>query len=271
MFKTLADLRKDEQDAAPDGKKQRYYTGGESSGLQVEVPPDGPASALPDPVSRALSPSSHRQQKAVAGAVPLRVTFYADGFAVAGLGLDGALRSYTSPAGSAFVAAINERRLPDDVTAAAGDRAVDFELVDRRSARAPPEAAAGPAAPQQRFAGSGFTLGSSAPSAAPAAAPAAVPAHAAAQSSGAPAAAAAAGGPGGQIQVRMADGTRAVGKFAGSQTVGDLYAWVASRSALADFELVSAVPPVAPLADRAALLGASGLLGSVVVQRPARR
>jgi len=72
------------------------------------------------------------------------------------------------------------------------------------------------------------------------------------------------------IQIRLADGTRLIGKFNHSHTVQDLRNFVALARRLQPgqtFDLTTSYPPVKVFADNSLTIEAAGLLNSVIVQK----
>ena len=69
-----------------------------------------------------------------------------------------------------------------------------------------------------------------------------------------------------EIQIRLHDGSRVLGRFNTVHTVGDLYAFVAQSTPGQSFEL-STTFPRKTLSDRGVSVEAAGLAGAAVMQR----
>jgi UBX domain-containing protein 1 len=171
------------------------------------------------------------------------IVFWRNGFTVG----DGDLRSYDTPEGAAFMAAIMGKRLPPEFK-----RDTSVSIDDKRG-----EDYVAPA--YRAFSGSGGALGSAAPP----------PAAAVVRSSGSGAAALKVdeASPKTSVQVKLANGKKEVVELNLSHTVKDLMERVAAFGATGGkpFVLKAGFPPK-PLGDSSATIEAAGLKNSSVTQ-----
>lgn len=117
MIHGLSDLNKDKDKEEKKKKTTDFYTGGHSSGLAVSSPD----------VNSILSKAS-KESKAEAGEVNITVTLYSNGFIVN----DGPLRNYTDPDSQAFMAQLNQNRVPQELTSITKGKACAVSLQDKR-------------------------------------------------------------------------------------------------------------------------------------------
>ena len=187
------------------------------------------------------------------------LTFWEDGFSIE----DGPLMRYDDPANAETLQAINSGRAPLSLLNARFGQPVELRVSRRTNEKYTPP----PPPPMEPFGGSGNRLGSVAP------APQPTPAAAGA----APAAAAAGAGgfqldhsqPVTQIQIRLADGSRLVGRFNHTHTVADIRGYInASQPGMASrpYILQTSFPPQ-PLADESQNVKDAGLVNAVVIQK----
>lgn len=266
---------KDLQEENDDEKRQAYYAGGQGqngggSGQEVLDPTEFMKRAQnemgaqtvgqwrdsqPPPPSSSFtgvgqSLNGAQEQGAAAPKPPTEhtITFYKDGFTVD----DGPLRGAGgSPEDRAFLDAVNQGRMPDELVEADGQAEGDVHLIDKSG-----EAYKPPPVTLKPFQGEGRSMRD----------------DAAGSSSGAAAAAPTdaqeltldPSAPTTTLQVRLADGSRKVVKANHTHTVLQLRSHVATFLAPgAVFTLKAGFPPK-PLTDDAATLAGAGLLGDTV-------
>eukprot|EP01094_Clydonella_sp_ATCC50884_P005203 TRINITY_DN1416_c0_g1_i2.p1 TRINITY_DN1416_c0_g1~~TRINITY_DN1416_c0_g1_i2.p1 ORF type:complete len:242 (-),score=60.93 TRINITY_DN1416_c0_g1_i2:220-945(-) len=188
------------------------------------------------------------------------ITFWKDGFSVGTKDEPGELRSLEDPSNRAFLAQIQEGRVPQELTRIVGPGDVDVNLVDKKQ-----EKYKKPKIPFKAFKGGGNRLGSDGPTYQEVQAPASTSSTSAAS---APKPTVDESRPTTSIQLRLADGTRLVAKFNLDSLVGDVYAFVqAARPMQGDsFELRTAFPPQ-PLTNMGETVQEAGIAGAALVQR----
>eukprot|EP00127_Corallochytrium_limacisporum_P006740 Clim_evm10s235 gene=Clim_evmTU10s235 len=209
----------------------------------------------------------------------ITLTFWANGFSID----DGPLRALDDPENAEFLQSIHRGEIPQElVERSAQTGQIGVDLVDRRQEPYRQEQKSRPVGPRAVFTGQGHMLGSPTPgvvgnktesSSDPAASTtttttttttATASIAASAESN-----AAAAADVTTSLQVRLHDGTRMIGRFTETQTVGDVRAFVSAARQLPEgksFKLMSAFPPK-ELTDDNVTLKDAGLIGASVVQR----
>ena len=171
-FSSLSDLKKKE--AEDEGKRNEYFAGGldqrgGGSGLAVVGPPSDPRrGGRPMPsgsggdvfdavVSRASQAGAAPPlEGGSAGGMEYRVALYRNGFTVN----DGPLRDPNEPENRAFMLALMEQRIPDEIARAVRERGgradeLDVSVEDKRSEDYKPPTPP----PYVAFSGSGNSLG----------------------------------------------------------------------------------------------------------------
>ncbi|TNY20371.1 hypothetical protein DMC30DRAFT_254229, partial [Rhodotorula diobovata] len=239
-----------------------------------------PSTYIPDPNAKPAGGENQDEDEDEEEEVAIRnLTFWQDGFSIE----DGDLMSYDEHRD--LLAAIQSGRAPLSLLKVKHDQPVELRIAERRTekwVRQPPP-------PRGPFAGSGHRLGAEDAAPAPALAPAA---GSGGMPGGMPAGGGAARGPQQQhvpppaaavqfevdrsqpttqLQIRLRNGDRMVATFNQTHTVGDIRSYInASRPGEASAPYVLQTTfPTQDLTDDAATLRDAGLLGSVVVQRPA--
>ncbi|GAA5908499.1 hypothetical protein JCM8208_002647 [Rhodotorula glutinis] len=226
-----------------------------------------PSTYIPDPTAKEAGEEQDDEDEEDEVAVR-HLTFWQDGFSIE----DGDLMDYDEH--RELLAAIQSGRAPLSFLKVKHDQQVELRIAERRGekyVRQPPP-------PQGPFAGSGNRLGSEAPAftattSASASMPGSLPA-----ASSAPAVTPSEvkfevdrAQPTTQLQIRLRNGDRMVATFNQTHTVGDIRSYInASHPGEATSAYVLQTTfPTKDLTDDAATLKDAGLLGSVVVQRPA--
>jgi UBX domain-containing protein 1 len=210
----------------------------------------------------ALRPSDASSQLASADEIAnRRIIFWQDGFSLE----DGPLCRYDDPQHAQTLALINQGAAPLSFLNVRYGQRVNLNVEQRRENYKPP-----PPAPMKPFAGSGNRLGSPAPGI-----------IASAPKVGKPVASASSAEtttqaiqvdetqPTTQIQIRLADGQRSVGRFNQTHTVADVRRFIdaghadpANRS----YVLQMSFPPK-PITDESQTLKDAGLVNAVVIQK----
>ncbi|KAG0207492.1 hypothetical protein BGX28_001269 [Mortierella sp. GBA30] len=314
-FRDLA-KSEDEDEPSSDEDSQNYFAGGEKSGVMVQGPPGkkDPNALVEDILKKAAKGGQRREEEPqqpapkktyftgtgnrlgsegessstpIAPQVPVRstpspevletvtrnLTFWRNGYSLE----DGPLMSYTDPANSEFLDAINRGQAPLKFLNIKPGQPVEMRVAKRMDEdyKEPPKA------PPKAFEGTGNRLGS-------------VASPAAASGSNTPGAF-----PGGQqesssasttsqsipvprrleidesqpvtsIQIRLADGTRMVARFNHTHTINDIRGFInASRAGEASRPYVLQTSfPKKDLDDVTQTVKDAGLLNAVVLQRP---
>jgi len=264
------DLAKDNEDKKPD-KDMSWFTGGASSGIQVQAPPQLSSNDLVKNVFEqakrhgAISKSDEKpeekekfggsgfvlgnneQKSHIVPSMPkpqgprrVVLTFYKDCFTVD----DGPPRKNNDPANQPFIDDVNAGVVPRELE---GHGDIKVELIDVKHEEYKPK-------PKQTiaFSGSGQTLGGQVLSSTKAVA------KKIAVDEGLPVT---------TLQIRLDDGTRLILKLNHVHTVGDVRAHIeAERPSGKAFELRTTFPAKI-LADDAASIKDAGLLNAAIVQR----
>ncbi|GAA6017789.1 hypothetical protein JCM10207_000502 [Rhodosporidiobolus poonsookiae] len=227
-----------------------------------------PSTYIPDPTKQDEDEEEEEEQETVTR----HLTFWQDGFSIE----DGDLMSYDEHRD--ILAAIHAGRAPLSLLKVKHDQPVELIISERRNEKwvrqAPP--------PSGPWGGSGNRLGSASPFPEPAPStsmPGSLPPSATRSAPPASAAGAAVAPdfevnrnePTTQVQIRLRNGERMVATFNHSHTVGDIRRYInASRAGESSAPYVLQTTfPTKDLTDDAQTLKDAGLLGSVVVQRPA--
>lgn len=226
---------------------------------------DGPAA------TQTPATGSTPQQAAAAGGddedfdpVAIRhLNFWQDGFSIE----DGPLQRYEDPQSQALLQAIENQSAPPGAFNIKFGQRVELRVAKRLNEKYSPPAPG----PMKAFGGEGNRLGSPAPamgatsstSATPAAAPpstgTSAPSNFTVDSSA----------PTTSVQIRLADGTRLVGRFNHTHTVADIRSFInASQPGMAarSYALQTSFPPK-PVEDEAQTIKEAGLLNAVVQQK----
>ncbi|GAA5947761.1 hypothetical protein JCM3775_002947 [Rhodotorula graminis] len=228
-----------------------------------------PSTYIPDPTAPEAGAEQDDEEEEDEVAVR-HLTFWQDGFSIE----DGDLMDYDEH--RELLAAIQSGRAPLSLLKVKHDQQVELRIAERRGekyVRQPPP-------PQGPFAGSGNRLGSEAPafattSSSSGAMPGSLPT---ATATSAPSVTPSEvkfevdrSQPTTQLQIRLRNGDRMVATFNQSHTVGDIRSYInASHPGEATSAYVLQTTfPTKDLTDDGATLKDAGLLGSVVVQRPA--
>ncbi|KAI8061144.1 hypothetical protein BC940DRAFT_310413 [Gongronella butleri] len=300
-FRTLNDIRSSgSQQDSDDDDRQNFFAGGEKSGMLVQDPTkheqqqatnvieeilkkaaaggsgagadrEEPAESRPIFSGSGYTLGSEEEPSVqVAGSTPAadeeedftqtvtrHLTFWRNGFSID----DGPLLRYDDPANSAMLSEINNGRAPLSLLNVRHGQPVDVRVARRQDEDyvPPPKARAKPFE-----SGGGQRLGSPMP-----ASPA--PASSSQSSTATPANAPQIDDaqPITTLQIRLADGTRLVGKFNHTHTVGDVRAYIDSQRPGQNNYVLQTSFPVKPLQDNSVTLKDAGLLNSVVIQRNA--
>lgn len=292
------------EDEGEDRGPANFFTGGERSGLSVQNPDHKKKKDQPDVVRNILQQAAKATkdrgdqeentlgatgpsfggkgrrigddsaaENATAGGsnsekeeeedeVAIRhLTFWQDGFSIE----DGPLHRYDDPASQELLEQIRSERAPLSLFNIRFDQRVQIRVAQRVREKYQPPAPG----PMKAFGGEGNRLGAPAPAAS-------APTSAPATTSSTAAAALAPSDfkvddskPTTQVQIRLGDGSRMVGRFNEDHTVADVRRYVnaahpgmASRS----YVLQASFPPK-PLTDEEATLKQAGLVGAVVIQK----
>ena len=112
MFRSLGDIRKEEEKKKGD-KKTTAYTGGEKSGMEVENPDD-----IEGVIEQAKKNSEKRkdlssEELSQKPDTEIRITLYSNGFTVEG----GEFRDYNTEENKAFMKELNEGYVPKELRA----------------------------------------------------------------------------------------------------------------------------------------------------------
>lgn len=116
MIHGLSDLNKDKKEEKKK-KTTDFYAGGQSSGLAVSSPD------VDSIVSKASKDSKPEQ-----GEVNITITLYANGFMVN----NGPFRNYENPENQAFMAQINQGRVPNELQSLTRGKPAAVSLQDKR-------------------------------------------------------------------------------------------------------------------------------------------
>ena len=231
--------------ARREAPQQRNFGGAGYKLSDAQTAPGTSSEPLPGTVGEA-----NPARTAGTTAEPINITFYADGFTVG----DGPLRAMDAPESQAFLDALNKGFLPPELRgrAQANGQPVDVHLLDKKHEKYKPP----PPPPMEAFSGSGQKL-----------------------DDGAPAGAGEAKATGGEVvvdpskpttrlQLRMADGSRLVGKFNLDHTIQDVVNYIAAQRPgdAGGYDLLTGFPP-APLTDFAQTLEAAGLKNGSLTQK----
>ncbi|PWN53222.1 SEP-domain-containing protein [Violaceomyces palustris] len=296
----------EQEDGSEDRDPLNYYAGGEQSGISVQNPnhrrPEqddlvnqilkkaaerpmpaqearpagvksfsGTGRSIADNDARASSssPSSmpgsfgqgNEEQDDDEEPVNRNLTFWQDGFTVE----DGPLMRYDDPANAENLRLINQGHAPLNLINVRQNQRVNITVSKRLDQKYVPP-------PPKPFQGTGNRLGNVTPNiSAPSSAPS--PAATAPQTSS--------GGssnsefkvdtdkPVTQIQIRLADGSRSLGRFNHTHTIGDVRRFInASQPGMGSrsYILQGSFPPK-PLSDESQTLEEAGLINSVVIQK----
>ncbi|KAI4365041.1 hypothetical protein MLD38_021061 [Melastoma candidum] len=285
-IRTLADLKRSSApgpDSDPDDPME-YYTGGEKSGMLVQDPSKGndvdeifsqarQMGALEGPVD-SYSPSSSNSRsftgtgRLLSGEtvqanptapqqpeiINHNIVFWSNGFTVN----DGPLRRLDDPENAPFLESIRRSECPKELEPADRRSHVQVKLMKRN------EKCPEPVKRQLPFQGTGRTLSGSSSAANTSPEPSLT---AGALSSAPPVVDDSL--PATSIQLRLADGTRLIGRFNLNHTVGDIRSFInASRSGVSDgYQLqVMGFPPKL-LTDPGVSIEHASLANSVVIQK----
>ncbi|KAK2814182.1 hypothetical protein FQN50_000587 [Emmonsiellopsis sp. PD_5] len=291
-FATLSDLNSGgHQQDDSDSDEQDLYAGGEKSGLAVQNPDDlkkkiiqraqdgvpRPGGDDPTPRSSHFTGSARTlggddaPSQIVPGPPtnvprrPERVTrtlhFWADGFSVD----EGDLYRNDDPVNAPILEGIRQGRAPLSIMNVHPGQEVDVEVKQHNEKYVRPKAKYKP------FSGAGHRLGSPTPGAgtnspSPAPAVAVTP-----QSSGPPTPAVDESQPTVAFQIRLGDGTRLTTRFNATNTIGDVYSFVAAASPASQTRpwVLMTTFPSTELTDKNAVIGdlKEYSRGGVVVQK----
>ncbi|CAO1623333.1 unnamed protein product [Parajaminaea phylloscopi] len=191
------------------------------------------------------------------------LNFWQDGFSIE----DGPLRSYDDPESKALLAAIESQTAPPSAFNIKFGQKVEIRVSQRLSEKYRPP----PPAPLKAFSGGGNRLGSPAPAVASTSAStgAASAAPSAAQQSAAQAPQVDEAKPVTQVQIRLADGSRLLGRFNHDHTVADIRSFIDASQAAGgsrSYALQASFPPK-PVEDEQQTLKDAGLINAVVLQK----
>eukprot|EP01117_Protostelium_nocturnum_P006682 TRINITY_DN2406_c0_g1_i1.p1 TRINITY_DN2406_c0_g1~~TRINITY_DN2406_c0_g1_i1.p1 ORF type:complete len:382 (+),score=173.03 TRINITY_DN2406_c0_g1_i1:144-1289(+) len=248
-----------------DDTKQKYYTGGDKSGLQVEAPTssnqnfadnlfkaaqeqgaksvekDGPFAGSSYHLGSAAGSSKKNEGKTERPVI----TFWKNGFSLN----DGPLRSFTDPANFSFLNAIKMGKVPPELNHTGADS--DVEILDKRGEeyKAPPP---------PPFAGSGQKLGGISASSSSSSSNNNNVSYKVELKDSEPST---------SIQIRLADGSRLVGKFNLSHKVVDIRAHINStKNTTQSYSLMTSMPQKL-LEDENQTIQEAGLQNAVVIQK----
>ena len=116
MIHGLSDINKNKEEKKK--KTTDFYAGGQSSGLAVSSPD----------VDSIVNKAS-KESKADKNEVSVSITLYSNGFIVN----EGAFRNYTDPENQAFMAQLNQGRVPQELHGLTRGRPAAVSLQDKRS------------------------------------------------------------------------------------------------------------------------------------------
>ncbi|KAJ0264881.1 Plant UBX domain-containing protein 4 [Hirschfeldia incana] len=282
-IRTLSDLnRRSNPDSDSDSDApQEYYTGGEKSGMMVQDPSkkddvdeifnqarqlgavEGPLETPPSSSRSFTGTGRLLSGESVSTAAPQQpdpvahtIIFWSNGFTID----DGPLRKLDDPENASFLESIRKSECPKELEPEDRRAPVHVNLM-RREEKCPEREK-----PKVSFQGVGRTLGGTSSVVAPDSAAVPVQTGLAAPSPGlvidetAPIT---------SIQIRLADGTRLVGKFNHHHTVNDIRAFIDSSrpGAPVNYQLQTMGFPPTPLADLTQTIEQAGLANSVVLQK----
>ncbi|GAB4826536.1 Plant UBX domain-containing protein 4 [Ancistrocladus abbreviatus] len=285
-IRTLADLnRRSGPDAESDSAgPQEYYTGGEKSGMLVQDPSkgdndvdeifnqarqlgavEGPIDSLrPSSVSRSFTgigrllsgetvPAALQQPEAVVH----NIVFWHNGFTVN----DGRLRSLDDPANASFLESIRKLECPNELEPSDRRSSVHVNLTRRDENCPEPVKCIVP------FQGVGRTLGGSSTSSASERTTAESPLNSTQPPSASPVVDPSL--PSTSIQLRLADGARAVAHFNYHHTVSDIHAFIDSSrpGENRSYQLQTVGFPPKQLNDPNQTIEQAGLANSVIIQK----
>ncbi|KAF4372595.1 hypothetical protein F8388_027268 [Cannabis sativa] len=271
-IRTLSDLNRLSADSDSDSDgPQEYYTGGEKSGMIVQDPSkDNDVDAIFDQARQlgavegpVVPPSSSRSftgtgrllsGETVQSTPQLvhNIVFWSNGFTVN----DGPLRSMDDPENANFLESIKKSECPKELEPADRKSSIHVNLIKMNENCPEPEKRKVP------FQGVGRTLGSTSASAEPTIASPAAPTTPAAVIVDETL-------PSTSVQLRLADGTRTIGRFNYHHTVNDIRSFIdGSRPGESrNYQLqVMGFPPKL-LNDPQQTIEQAGLANSVVIQK----
>ena len=124
MFRSLQDIRKEEEAKKGSSKNTESYTGGEKSGMAVENPDD-----IDGIVKQAKENSQNRQGRDDADKpnVEVKISLYQNGFIVE----DGEFRDYNTEENKKFMETLNKGYVPEEL-AKKYNQKIGVALEDRR-------------------------------------------------------------------------------------------------------------------------------------------
>eukprot|EP01132_Coremiostelium_polycephalum_P005061 gene5061-6300_t len=298
-IRTFADINKDEDEEEDDedDKTQRYFTGGEKSGLMVQSAPKEkkgsnqelvgqvfesakkhgatPASERkpekPDPWTTAghqlgsNQKSGSSQPAAGPGSkkvVEVKITFWSNGFTLD----DGPLRRYEDPENREFIDDIHRREVPRELESRAPPGGLSIFMVDNRT-----QNWTEPAKPKYvAYSGSGQALGSTpaASSSTPAPKPTATSSTSTTTTTNTSSVQVDSSQPTTSIQIRLADGTRLQSTFNQSHSLNDVINFI-NRSSNSNraFDLLTGFPLKPLTIDTKTSLKDAGLLNALLTQK----
>ena len=134
MIHGLSDLNKNKEEKKKNTND--FYAGGKSSGLSVSSPD----------VNNIVNKAS-KESKPEKGEVNITITLWANGFSVN----DGPFRNYTDPQNQAFMAQINQGRVPQELASLTKGKPAAVALQDKRGETYVPP----PPPPYTAFSGTG--------------------------------------------------------------------------------------------------------------------
>jgi UBX domain-containing protein 1 len=149
MFRTLADIRKEDDKGKGDKKKKNEsYTGGEKSGMAVENPDD-----IEGVIAQAQLNSDKKKEGEAPETKPdieIRITLYQNGFTVD----SGEFRDYNTDENKEFMKELNEGYIPKELRAKY-NKPVGIALEDKRTKTFRP-----PTPPKYvAYTGEGYSMG----------------------------------------------------------------------------------------------------------------
>lgn len=288
-IRTLADLKSGSGSDSDEEGPQEYYTGGEKSGMLVQDPTrrgnqdidslfeqarqmgaqQGPFEHEPTSSSRSFTGTGRLLSgETVAAAAPqppesviYNIYFWQNGFTVD----DGPLRRFDDPANASFLESIRKSECPKELEPADKRIAVNVNLRRMPENYTEPKKQAGTVV----FQGTGRTLGSGSSSSSTPAQSVTFATH--------PVTSAPVivddSKPSTSIQLRLADGSRTIGRFNTDHTVGDIRSYInnhmasSGRVVAANYTLQTVGFPPKKLEDDGQTIEQAGLANSVVIQK----
>ena len=243
MFRSLADIRKEESKDGKGGKKTESYTGGEKSGMAVENPDD-----IEGVIKQAKENSEkNRGSDKEKPDTEVRITLYQNGFQVD----RGEFREYDTPENKAFMAELNKGYVPEELRKKY-NKQIGVALEDRRKDKfrppTPPKYVAYQGAGQSisETTGVGGAVNKD-------------------SSDGKPVVDE--NQPKTTIQIRFHNGERASLTLNLTHTVSDIHAYVMNAAPVdGEYALVSGFPPK-PLSDPSKTIEQAGLKNSAITQK----